>query len=143
MFEIVTEPARQTVRPVKKIIVHVSDSPDSMDVGAKEINEWHVQRGWYCIGYHYVIRRSGAVEKGRDDAMVGSHTLGQNHDSLGVVWVGRDHMAMEQEVALVKLVKELMGLYKLPMSAVYGHREFNKGKTCPNIDPDTIRSWLK
>jgi N-acetylmuramoyl-L-alanine amidase len=142
LFEVVKEPVKQKTRPIHKIIWHVSDSPDTLDVGAKEINEWHRQRGWRCIGYHYVVRRSGVIEKGREDALVGSHTLGQNHDSLGLVWVGVNDFNPEQKAAMVKLTKDLMALYGVTAANVYGHREFNNAKTCPNLDPNDIREWI-
>ena len=50
----------------KGIIIHCSATKPSMDIGVKEINEWHLQRGWSGIGYHYVIRRNGDLETGRD-----------------------------------------------------------------------------
>lgn len=40
------------------------------------------------IGYHYVIRRDGSIEKGRPDDMVGAHTSGQNANSLGICYEG-------------------------------------------------------
>ena len=33
-------------RKINKIVIHCTDSPDSMDIGFREINEWHQKRGF-------------------------------------------------------------------------------------------------
>ena len=48
------------------IVIHCSATKASMNTDAKEIDRWHRQRGWRKIGYHWVIRRDGVVEEGRD-----------------------------------------------------------------------------
>lgn len=130
-------------RHIDTIIVHVSDSPDDRDIGAKEIDQWHRERGFRMIGYHYVIRRNGVVEPGRDEYWIGAHCKGHNLTSIGICWVGRDHLTAEQKTAMIKLIKQIMDKYKLTPSQVFGHREFDAGKTCPNLDPNEIRGWLK
>ena len=45
-------------RNIKKIFVHCTDSDDSLDIGFKEINDWHQLRGGLSksgvsCGYHY------------------------------------------------------------------------------------------
>lgn len=134
-------------RPIKKIIVHVSDSPDTLDIGAKEIREWHTMQppkgnGWDDIGYHWVVRRSGAVEPGRPEAKIGAHTYGHNFDSIGIVWVGKDKPSDPQAKSLKAMVQALMAKYKLTSKDVYGHKELNAGKTCPNLDMDVFRKSL-
>src|SRR5665647_1150514 len=90
-----------------RIVVHHSASPD---VPAAEIHRWHLAQGWSGIGYHYVIRASGAVELGRPAAAVGAHTQGCNEDSLGICLTG-DFMqtspAAAQLLALQQLITNL------------------------------------
>ncbi|WP_391510057.1 N-acetylmuramoyl-L-alanine amidase, partial [Micrococcus luteus] len=59
-----------------------------MDIGVREIAQWHKEQGWLAIGYHFVIRRDGTVEAGRDQEAVGSHVKGYNSTSVGVCLVG-------------------------------------------------------
>ena len=33
--------------------------------GAATIHSWHKANGWAGIGYHYVVRKNGTVERGR------------------------------------------------------------------------------
>ena len=71
------------MNPLKYLVVHCSATPASRDIGAKEIDLMHRQKGWRCIGYHYVIRRDGRVEAGRPENEPGAHVEGHNGHSLG------------------------------------------------------------
>lgn len=116
-----------------------------MDVGVKEINQWHKQRGWDSIGYHYVIRRNGQIEKGRDESIAGAHCRGYNQSSIGVCCVGgvaedgktpEDTRTEEQKRALVQLVRTLKRKY--PIATIHGHNEFAP-KACPSFN---VQKWL-
>ena len=132
-------------RKISKIVVHCADTPNGMDIGAKEIKQWHTDpkpkgRGWSDIGYHYVIRIDGKLETGRNLNVAGAHVAGHNSDSIGICLVGRDSFAYEQYHNLCVLLKDLMKQFNLKPSDVYGHREFDKGKACPgNLDLDKLR----
>lgn len=137
---------------IRKIVVHCSDSPDNLDIGAREIHGWHVRdRGWTDIGYHYVVRRSGTVELGRyhngdsvlEGKEIGAHVKGQNSDALAICWVGRVKPRAAQMAALLKLVRALMAAHQVPLAKVYGHKELAEGKTCPNLDMDDFRDELR
>lgn len=135
------------MRQIKKIVVHCTDSADSIDVGFREINEWHRQRGWLSpsgisCGYHYIIRRNGTLERGRPDSEVGSHAQGHNSNSLGIVWVGQKQMDPRQEATLLPVIRGLMNQYNVAIDNVVGHYELNGGKTCPNIDMNWLRAEL-
>jgi len=129
------------MRQINKIIVHCSDS----DFGdAEEIDRWHKERGWRCIGYHYVIlngcrkkgeyvpQDDGIIEKGRPVEEVGAHCRGQNHDSIGICVIGRHHFSVKQLKKLVGLILDLRQQFgNIP---IFGHRDFNPHKTCPNFE---------
>lgn len=134
-------------RTIKTIVVHCTDSPDDLDVGFKDINQWHKERGFssptgiHC-GYHWIIRRDGRVEAGRPEHEIGAHVHGHNSNSIGVVWVGRKAPSVEQYRSLLRVLRDLCDRYKVPADKVLGHRELNPGKTCPNIDCDRLRGDL-
>ena len=125
-----------------KIIVHCSDSPDDRNVTSKEIRQWHLDRGWSDIGYHYVIRRDGVVEQGRDDSVKGAHTKGHNTGSLGICLVGRLKFTEEQIEQLVWLIDHLCDEYRMKSSDVFCHNEFTDNKTCPNFSGAMLRRLL-
>jgi N-acetyl-anhydromuramyl-L-alanine amidase AmpD len=128
-------------RKINSIIVHYSASPDHMDIGAKKIREWHLERGFKDIGYHYVIRRNGEIERGRPEAQMGAHARGHNAHSIGICWIGQSVMNPEQEKSLIGLINLLRGKYNLSIDAVLGHKEVGNTK-CPNLSMNRLRAEL-
>lgn len=135
-------------RKIDKIIIHVSDSPDDRDIGVEEINLWHKERDFtpyngsiYC-GYNYVIRRNGVLENPRPDDVAGIHCSNHNAHSIGICWVGQKVISLEQIQTLLELCARLIKTHSLTTKEVFGHHEFNQGKTCPNIIMDEFRDTL-
>jgi len=132
------------MRKINWLVIHTAATRPSMDIGVKEIRQWHKQRGFADIGYHYVIRRDGRVEKGRADARVGAHVRGYNRDSLGISLVGgvnertlkpENNYTAAQWASLESLLKKLSTKY--PEANVKGHRDFpNVAKACPCFDAE-------
>lgn len=95
------------------------------------------------IGYHYVIKRNGEVEIGRELKQVGAHVQGHNHESLGVCLVGgidadgepEANFTEEQYNALSTLLYQLKTIY--PEAEIKGHRNF-ANKACPSFD---VEEW--
>lgn len=139
------------MRPIKRVIVHITDSPNDRDPktpgdqddGAKEIGLWHRQQGWKEIGYHWVVRRSGAIEKGRDEAKIGAHTKYNNADSLGIVYVGKDKPTDVQYEALVGLIVDRCFVHKISADNVFGHCEFDARKQCPRLHLAKLRADVR
>ena len=133
---------------IKRVIIHCTDSDDSLDIGFREINDWHKQRGFISTsgincGYHYIIRRDGRIEKGRPESEIGAHCKGKNTGSIGIVWVGRKHPTDIQMKSLKNQVRAVCSRYKLEAYFdVYGHCEFDAGKTCPNLDMVKFRAEM-
>lgn len=144
------------MRKIKRIIAHCSDSEFG---DAETIKRWHTDpppkgRGWADIGYHFVILNGvrehgqaydpdldGFLEFGRDIEQAGAHCKGHNADSIGVCLVGKRRFTGRQlYTALPRLLATLMGQYGLPVTAVYGHHDFDPGKECPCIATDMIRA---
>lgn len=128
---------------VKRIILHATATPPDRDVTAAEIRRWHVEgNGWSDIGYHYVIRRDGTLEKGRPDNVPGAHVAGHNHDSLGVAlaggWKGDCDYTAAQWATLAGLVRTLQVQH--PDAKVSGHRDYDDGKACPCFN---AREWAE
>jgi N-acetylmuramoyl-L-alanine amidase len=138
-----------TNRSIKLVVIHCSDSPDSMDIGVDEIRSWHLERGFSDVGYHRVVRRDGRVERGRADNRIGAHVAGHNKNSIGICWVGRTRMTEAQRKATVECIGNYLLKYKLTTKQVVGHRELAPmaGKTCPNLDMDALRAdvaeWIR
>jgi len=127
------------MREINKIIVHCSATPEGRDVSTDEIRQWHLDRGWSDIGYHFVVELDGTVCDGRPVEKSGAHTQGHNKDSIGVCYIGgvdsdmepKDTRTPEQKEALDDLIRDLLSRY--PEADVYGHRDF-ADKACPSFD---------
>lgn len=133
-------------REIRRIVIHCSATPPSMDIGAAEIDRWHRDRGWAMIGYNAVIRRDGRYEQGRAEKEILAHASGYNRNSLAVCWVGglteegdpAHNMTPMQENSLRKVI-EFWAL-KYPGAEIMGHRDLpGVAKDCPCFD---VRHWL-
>ena len=133
------------MRNIDTIIIHCSDTPPSMDIGVDEIRRWHVEeRGWDDIGYHFVIRRDGTIEPGRNIDIQGAHAAGHNHGSLGICVVGGQtalgepdcNYTSEQWKSLDQLCTDMDFMYS---ADIIGHRDVSK-KDCPCFD---VAAWAK
>jgi len=138
---------------VKYIVIHCADTPSTMDIGAKEIDQWHRQNGWEGIGYHFVVRRNGLVEPGRplDTSMLpgwqvkqGAHVAGHNAESIGVCLVGgRDKGSTVANFTNAQwnsldIVVSFLSLC-FPGAQILGHRDLDTGKECPCFD---VKHWI-
>ena len=70
------------------IVIHCTQTPADMDVDVAKVTEWHTQRGFDTIGYHYLIKRDGTLQTGRDEDLVGAHAVAVNGTSIGIALVG-------------------------------------------------------
>ena len=129
------------------IAIHCSATRASQNIGAKEIDAMHRQRGFSCIGYHYVIKRDGAIERGRPVNTVGAHVEGYNSVSIGICMIGglnakgkgENNFTQSQFASLRDLVAELKKTYQV--AKVQGHRDFSKDL---NFDGKiTSNEWMK
>jgi N-acetylmuramoyl-L-alanine amidase len=136
------------MRPLKRIILHCTATPEGKHFDVATIRRWHVKdRGWKDIGYHYVIYIDGSVHEGRPVEQVGAHTSGHNSDSIGVVYVGgvdkngkaKDTLNEAQEVAMVNLIKALREEHG--EMSLHGHNEF-AAKACPSFKVKDKFGWL-
>jgi N-acetylmuramoyl-L-alanine amidase len=134
------------MRVINEIILHCSATPSTMDIGAKEIKQWHVDGNkWSDIGYHYIIKRDGKVETGRSIAKIGSHCKGRNKNSIGICLVGGvennkpfDNFTKEQFESLKELLIDLTIIHCLTIeNDVKGHNFYSQ-KSCPSFDWKTF-----
>ena len=134
------------MRKITEIIIHCSCTPEDRNIGATTILDWHKERGFSDIGYHYVIRLDGTIETGRPVEQIGAHTKGHNRNSIGICYIGgtekdcktpKDTRTTQQREALQQLCKQLKAEY--PNATIHGHSEF-ANKACPSFD---VKQWIK
>ena len=131
---------KKSTRAINEIIVHCSATPEGKDYTLDTIRQWHLQRGFSDIGYHYVIHLDGKVEERRDVNIAGAHCSGHNSKSIGICYIGgmtadgkkaKDTRTDKQKTTLKSLLKTMRTLY--PQAKIHGHRDF-AAKACPSFD---------
>jgi|TARA_R100000084_G_scaffold26615_1_gene9559 N-acetyl-anhydromuramyl-L-alanine amidase AmpD len=130
------------------IIIHCAATKSSMDIGYEEIRTWHVdQNGWDDVGYHFIIRRNGKLEKGRPEGYSGAHAPSHNSRSIGICLVGgmaddggpENNFTLEQFLTLKDLVNMIMDKYS-DITEVLGHCDVQENK--PNCPGFNVKEWL-
>lgn len=110
-------------KSTKRAIIHHSASPD---VSASTIHGWHLGQKWSGIGYHFVIRAGGAIERGRAEDTIGAHSgPAGNGDSIGIVLTGNFETGKPttaQMDSLVWLITQYLGP-KYGKLQVTGHKD--------------------
>lgn len=135
------------MRKINEIIVHCTATKEGRNFGVKDVDRWHKERGFKCIGYHYLILLDGTVAPGRPLDQIGAHTTGHNAYSIGICYVGgldkngkaKDTRTSEQKLAMYKLIYDLLQCY--PKARVGVHAEF-ANKACPCFSREQLMNEL-
>ena len=126
------------MRKINNIIVHCSATKEGQEFDVNDIRSWHKAQGWSDVGYHYIVKLDGTIEKGRPIEQVGAHVQGHNADSIGVVYIGgvdannkpKDTRTEAQKKALDELLTDLSMHFLAPVS---GHNDYTNAKACPSF----------
>lgn len=137
-------------RDVTEVVVHATETYTNKNIGAIEINNIHNELGHDGIGYHYVIRRDGRLQRGRPINRKGEHAIVNGHDeySIGLVLVGGLNVASgddnptdyrssqsftrEQFTTLEKFLRSFYRKY--PGGQVFGHNNIDESELDPYFD---------
>jgi hypothetical protein len=136
-----TDPAAAP-RRWKYIVVHHSASSRG---SAQIFDQSHRERGWRCLGYHFVIgngtdQGDGSVIAGprwySQEAGAHAHSTEHNEFGVGICLVGNfdvQHPTPAQWSSLVTLVAKLSSQYSIPPGNIVGHSQIRQGGTtaCP------------
>ena len=140
------------MRKINEIILHCTATKEGLNFGVKDVDRWHRDRGFKCIGYHYLILLDGTVCPGRPLNEIGAHTTGHNAYSIGVCYVGgldkngkpKDTRTPEQKLAMYKLLYDLLNTY--PKAQVSCHYQY-AAKACPCFKIEDLQReyhlWLQ
>lgn len=138
------------------------------DTNIDQVRSWHKDRGWKDVGYHFLVRKDGTIQRGRkldDDNVlesdeIGTHVYGINSESVGICFSGHGDISphtVAQRIAGLELTRRLMQQFGVSVENVIGHREINRlvaeglypanyrtSKTCPGklVDMEQVRREL-
>lgn len=115
----------------KKTEVIILHHADADKCSIEDIHSWHIQRGWAGCGYHFFVRKNGSIYRGRPEDVIGSHTSGNNSNSIGICFEG-NYMIQTMPEAQIKSGQELVEYlkYKYGITQVKRHKDF-AATNCP------------
>jgi N-acetylmuramoyl-L-alanine amidase len=112
---------------------------------AELFDQEHRQRGWRCLGYHFVVgngngQPDGGIAAGprwfSQESGAHANATEYNEHGIGICLVGNfeDHPPTPAEFAAVRaLIERLCARYHIPGSNIFGHNQVRRGGTtaCP------------
>jgi N-acetylmuramoyl-L-alanine amidase len=141
---------RNIKRDVTEFVVHWTETPTNKNIGSEEINKIHTELGFEGIGYHYVIRRDGSLQRGRPINLEGEHADVNEHDkrSIGIVFVGGINVPsgtpnIQDFVSVQSLTRSQINTFDhfcrsffsvFPGGQALGHNDLDKNQNDPGFD---------
>ncbi|GGW89769.1 N-acetylmuramoyl-L-alanine amidase [Streptomyces lomondensis] len=110
---------------IKAAVIHHTgmDSDNTLSCGQsrarlRSIQQEHFARGYYDIGYNFLVDRCGQIFEGRSGGMdlpvTGAHDVGFNTDTVGISYLGNFETAQPSRAALdamARIVAWKFGMY--------------------------------
>lgn len=134
-------------REVFSIVLHHTETPNEPPAMARArlrgIQNYHRNRGWGDIAYHYLIDPAGNIYTGRDPEFAGDS--GTKYDLDGRILVCLLGNFMEEKPgeealsSLVSLVSQLLEKYSLRADDVVTHQDV-AATDCPGTK---FQEWIK
>lgn len=126
-------------RDVTFVTVHCSDSDHKHHDNIETIRKWHVEENkWSDIGYNFVItKEKPRLKVGRPLESTPAAVKGHNTGSIAICLTGKNNFSNEQFKRLKELIEHLQMLYNGELK-IYGHRELDPYRSCPNFDLHTV-----
>lgn len=138
------------------IVIHHSGS----DIGgAKRFDQWHRERGWDELGYHFVIGNGSDTADGQVE--IGPRWIKQKHGAhcktpdgyynqhgIGICLVGNFdnyNPTPAQMRSLIRLCRYLCGQYHIPPSHIFTHGGITGETDCPGkrFDVEVVRRAIR
>ncbi len=140
-----TRPIAQRVNPmggIRHITLHHEGSPNApvLFADAKTtarrielIRQFHLDRGWGDIGYHYIIDRAGRVWEARPLNLQGAHVKDHNSHNIGVMCLGNFNIQTPSDAQLqtvARFTRSLRLKHRVAVRSIHTHRELG-ATSCP------------
>jgi len=138
-LEEMTADLRAVTRLVSTTVVHwTANYIDDYHIDAQTIKQIHMSKGLTTIGYHYIIKRDGSIQRGRNPNQTGAHAKSSHNPySIGIGFVAgyncpngtanpegyasADSINSAQWAALDTYLKAFYTVY--PGGEVWGHQD--------------------
>jgi N-acetyl-anhydromuramyl-L-alanine amidase AmpD len=121
-------------RLVNRVFLHCSASDNPHHDNIKTITEWHLQRGFTGIGYHYFISKDGVIHIGRNIDASPAAQVGHNKGTIAICLHGLEKKNFtDKQFASLKNLCECINIAYDGKITFHGHREVSN-KDCPVFD---------
>ena len=145
---------RNVRREITEVVCHWTETPTNKNIGSEEINNLHVDQGLNGIGYHYMIRRDGSIQRGRPVNIEGEHAINHNQRSIAVCSVGGINVPSEtinltQYISSSSLTRSQFNSFDhfcrafynvWPGGQIVGHSDIDTLTNDPGFD---VRAYVK
>jgi len=120
-------------REIDRVFVHCSASSNPKHGDVEVIRDWHKQRGWSDIGYHFFIPFDGKLQKGRGLEKTPAAQKGHNVGTIAICLHGleKDDFTTEQFETVKNLCNDIN--HVISDVTFHGHCEVS-AKACPVFD---------
>jgi len=128
VYDTALSAAYQTVVIHHSVVYSMDDAQTLL-----EIQDLHRDdRGWADVAYHFFVGKNGAIYRGRDWSVRGTHVGGYNTGSLGVCLLG-NFMEEDPTPVQIERAQQLINwlAQQLQLTHLAGHRDFNDETLCP------------
>ena len=123
------------MREIKYIVLHCTAT--SKDATVENIKKyWKERLGWKNVGYHFIIKPNGKIEKLAGINTITNGVRGFNDRSIHISYIGgkyeddRTEYQIESQHFIVGILKDMF-----PKAKIQGHTDFPKvTKSCPRFD---------
>lgn len=95
-------------RAISKIVLHSTST--NFDISMAELSDYHTSKCFDSVGFHFLVRYDGSIERGRPLDRPSAEVFGHGTDSIDIAYSGAStrHTHTEQQTATLKeLLSEL------------------------------------
>lgn len=147
---------KEVTRDITEVVVHWSETPTNKNIGSEELNDIHLEAGLNGIGYHYIIRRDGSLQRGRPVNLQGQHASNNGHDSrsIAIVFIGGINVPsetrnLEDFISVRSLTRSQFNTFDhfcrafyavWPGGQILGHSDIDSLANDPGFD---VRAYVK
>jgi hypothetical protein len=124
-------------RGVARVFLHCSASDRPEHDGVATMRRWHMDpppagRGWDDVGYHFFIRKDGALQRGRPLDRTPAAQANHNTGTIAICLHGHDadKFTRAQFDTLVGLCRQIDAAHGKGALSFHGHREV-AARACP------------
>ena len=136
------KPGKLLMLPTANVVMHHAYRPDLSATATvaqertamRQMDTFHADKGWGGIAYNWCVFQSGRIYEGRGNEGVGTHCVGMNHKSLGILVCidGQQHAMTGHAIEAVRdVIRQAIARKALARDyKIGGHRDYDK-RTCP------------